>query len=299
MIHPIMTTILNPNQTDFSANAEPDVSEFIANFLTCSITRKIYHTPVIDKSGKICEFSVCSPNEEVYTVTGLKSLTNCLLDKYPEFKINQFNPDKDYKKCHSSNKQIIKDLIGNKKFTELKKYTSFSIKYLPAMYVSHLIKNADPETLKYFIDNSIDLSTKTDDKNYYLVNYICEDKSNSNPDIVRYILDKGNQMKLCLDMEACPLHQILHNSINPELDIHAINKYLEDGLDLYKINQNGISHIISIFQKQKIVIKHLISKLDINSNNFKTLIPELLNEMDNNKYINDNDKDEILQMFFA
>ena len=228
---------------------EPDIDSFIEKFLCCPTTGKIFNIPVIDKNGQIHELSTCQDND-VYTFFGLKSFIGSLIDKYPELKIRQFNPDKDYKKQHMTNKHEIINLIKNGKYINLKSYTSFSLKLIPESSLISLIQNADIPTLEHVIDNTIDLSIKLE--NCYLINHICKERE----ELIKYVIEKGNQMNLRNgELEWYPLHQILYNCTDESLFKYAIDKHIEEGLDLYVTNNEGNSILTNIFKKSCGIIK--------------------------------------------
>lgn len=277
---------------------DPDIENFIEKFLLCPITGKIFNIPVINKEGEIYESSVC-PSDDVYVVLALKSFIGSLIDRYPEIKIKQFDPSNLDKKQHMLKKNEINNLITTSKYANLKNYSSFSLKHIPNDLIIQLVKNADVPTLEYFIDNTIDLSIKPENSNYHLINHICCFRSKSDPKLVQYIIDKGQQMKLCCDEVAWyPLQQILHNCTHEWLQKYAINKHIEDGLNLNLTNKEGTTIWKYILSKPISIIKYSFTYVNTNDDDFKSLIPDLMNQLDNNINITNEQKDDIIQMMF-
>ena len=278
-------------------NKEPTPEEFVEKFLICPLTGKLFNTPVIGDDNNIYEQSAYmlkfgQTENLYYVVTSFKAFIDTFLDTYPKFKQLQYDSSGDIRSYeHSINVKEIQALIDKGKYTNLQKYGSFSLKYLPKETVEKLLNNADDITLKYFIDNITDITVAISDGRWHFINYVCNKLSNIKPNIVKYVLEKHKCMHLqCQDDGWYPAHQIINFATSNAIHIYAIDKHLEEGLDLFCITKNGDSILQFIFKKSEEGINHVLTKIDINSITFKNLVPTLLNILDKNSNINDEAK---------
>jgi len=283
-------------------NKELDINEFVKKFLVCPSTGKIYNTPVIDKDGGIHEqamFEQQHGDDIAYTINVFKSFINSFLDRYPEYKKQQFTIPQVDNTLHFANKIKVNEIIKNEKYSSLKSYKSFQLHIMPDDVISSLATNIDLETFKYFIDNVVDLkcivnSNSTSNNKWHFVNYVCNRRSRFDPNIVKCLIDKDpSQMKLnCMDDGWLPLHQLLHFSSNDQLRMYAIDKHVGQGLSLYQNNRDGQSIIRFIFQQNKNIINYGLSKVNMKSIEFRDLIPTLLDALDENKNITSEEKEQ-------
>lgn len=290
-------------------NKELEINEFVKKFLVCPSTGKIYNTPVIDKNGKIHEqamFEQQYGGDQSYNINVLKSFIGSFLDKYPEFKKQQFIMPEIDKTSYLANRLKVEELIKNGKYSSLTLYKSFQLNMMSDTAISGFVSNADLETFKYFIDNVVDLKCVVNENSnsnnkWHLINYVCNRRSKYSSDVVKCLIDKDpSQMKLnCIDDGWSPLHQLLHFSPNDELRIYAINKHLEQGLTLFQYNGDGNSIIRFIFKQNTNIIKHGLSKVNIKSIEFRDLIPTLLDVLDENKNITSEEREQFKCLLLA
>ena len=291
-------------------NKQPVPEEFVKNFLTCPLTGKLFNTPVIDQKGTIYEqqafITKFYHEEEVsyIVVVCLKAFISSFLDNYPEFKKCQYVLKEEEKKNHLLHTKKVQSIINGGKLSDLKHYTSFSLNHISSETIKNLLKCQDITIKKYFIDNVIDLTSLIGNGNWHFINYVCSNiNSSGNEPILKYLLEKGQYMKLyCKDDGMYPLHQILHYShyyLTPEsLIIYAINKHVNEGLDLFMPDSTGKSILEKIFKKSAGCINHALSTIDINSINFKNLISKLLDVLDGNGNINDDVRTTFKNLLF-
>jgi len=278
-------------------NKEPTPEDFVEKFLICSLTGKLFNIPVIGEDNNIYEQNAYmlkfGQTENLhYVVTSFKAFIDTFLDTYPKFKQLQYDSSGDIRSYeHSTNVKEIQALIDKGKYTNLQKYGSFSLKYLPRETVEKLLNNADDITLKYFIDNITDINVMISDGKWHFINYVCNKLSNIKPHIVKYVLGQHKCMHLrCQDDGWYPAHQIINFTTSNAMHIYAIDKHLEEGLDLFCITNNGDSILQFVFKKSEEGINHVLTKIDINSVTFKNLVPTLLNTLDKNSNVNEEAK---------
>lgn len=281
-------------------NKNPVPEDFAKTFLTCPLTGKLFNNPIIDKKGNIYEQQAYfAKNKDdigvCYVVVSLKSFITTFLDTYPEFGKRQYVIKEEDKKNHLLYAKKVQNIIDEKKFTELKNYTSFSLNCISGDTIKRLLGCEDISVKRYFIDNVIDLSVSVGNGNWYFINYLCC-SPHKNEETLKYLLGKGNYMKLyCKDDGWYPLHQLLANySIGMEsIVIYAINKHISEGVDLFVPESEGRSIPEIIFGKNEVLINHILSVIDHNSASFKNLIPKLLDKIDSNSRINNDAREKI------
>lgn len=273
-------------------NKEPNKDEFVASFLICPLTGKIFNIPVIGKNNIVYEqqayIDTFNPDDAVTTIQNFKSFVHTFLEIYPEFKKNQYTLTDTNKKSHSLNIKRINNIFSSGKYCELKNYELFSLRHIEKDYIDIFAQKADLDTLKYFIDNTIDLSQQINNSHWHFANYICSRCCQNKPDFVQYFLSKGNFMNLlCKDDNWYPLHQILSYTTSESLCIYAINKHVTEGLSLCIESGDGTSLIELIFKKHPKFINHGLTLIDMQSLEFKNLVPRLLDNIERNKNIDD------------
>lgn len=283
----------------------PDIKEFVDLFLRCPETKKIFDTPTITAQGKIYEqdiiykLDVIKPDEDALVVIGLKSFISSFLDTYPEFKEEQYKPGKTINH-HSANIKKVQNLFEKEKYSELKNYTLFSMRYLSESNIGGFLNKATPDLLKYFIDNTVNLSEKLQGNGAHLVNYICWKKM-SDLNIIKYIFEKGGQMNLGYGGEnITAIQQVIKACGDDNFCNYAINKFLEEGGSLFQMNGSGLSFFNFVMSQRKSIIMHALSKVDITSDDFRNNLSSLLNSLEeHNGILNDTEKGEISEVLFS
>jgi hypothetical protein len=278
----------------------PNPSEFEETFLRCPLTNKIFHTPIITNEGIVFEeqaYLKNNNNYDFYRIVTLKNFITNFLDNYPEFKKDQYCPDNIEITNHAYNKKIIDIIFQNNNYIELQKYNNFDLQLIDKDFIDIFLKKSDNEIIKYFIDNVIDLSVPINNSSWHLVNYVCNRLGKTNPDIVKHLLLKNNQMKLnCMDDDWSPLHQLLYFSKSDNLLKFAIDKHIDENIDIYFPNKNGTCIIEACFTSgSEVVINYMLTKIDKTSTEFKNLIPKLLKNLNNNSTIKKEVRELIIQ----
>jgi len=227
----------------------------------CPITKDIFKDPVIADDGMVYEKDAieewlsknsASPMTQIKMTNILvgchtiKSLTDDLIKKYPELKGQQYA-------------MPIEKIIELGNYDELLSYAEFDLKHL--MDSQHLrdsdvfhklCQNANPDILKYVIDNSIDLECRNNIDSRP-IHYICK---YSTPEMIKYIIDKGVDLE-CQQINGCrPIHYICIYST-----FEMIKYIIDKGVDLecQQISDWRPLHCICKYSNSD-AIEYIISK---------------------------------------
>ena len=277
----------------------PQPNDFMVQFLICPLSGKLFETPIVDVNGVVYEqdeYTKKFGHSNYYVFKSLQSFINTFLDKYPEFKNKQYHSNANKSSAHSANVNVINKLISSGDYSKLKNYTLFSLKYLSNDELEKIMHKADETTLKYFIDNTIDMDQMIEGK-WYFINYMCNRIGKDRPEIIKYCLEKHKCMKLCCGFDGWyPLHQIIHFSNSLQLHTYAIDKHLEEGLDLFSVTNSGESVIEYIFKKEKDIIEYAMTKINMDNASFKNLVSSLFDTLDQNSKIDNDTKETLKQM---
>jgi hypothetical protein len=254
------------------------------NEIMCPITKMFYLEPVVASDGYTYEKDIITEliekNEkspvtqktiETTLIPNIKiaNITKDFLDKNPDKIIDQYTKVLN----HLSYAKKINKIIIEKKFNELLKYKNYdwAIIYYYLCYCENLffddkfinfIREIDDDTLKYIIDNSIDVKninskclhdfTKWDscvDLIHYTIKY-------STPEINKYLIDKGVKLRKPIYGYDQVIHLALKYS-TPEVIMYIIDQ----GIDLKCLDLKMQTPIyLAIKYSTLDVIKYMIKK---------------------------------------
>lgn len=222
--------------TEFESGFDLKLSTFI-----CPITYQIFHTPVTASDGftyekeaieRYYEINKLSPmtrqelNGEFHVSMITKQLVALLLEQHPEYKEEQYVPQPMLGKTHANYKNEIYKIINNRQWNKLRNYTEYDVKSL-RLSLLDLFDFCDIDTLKYVIDNIIDLDETVDESGRRLIHYIHFRAVNT--PIIKYIIDKGVDLNV-LDVHGCrPIYYACANS-TIEIVEYMVDKgaYIDD-----------------------------------------------------------------------
>jgi len=285
------------------SNATMD--EFIS-LISDPTTGKIFHTPIITEKGIVCEKDEFVENNftKYYVVVALKSLITSFLDTYPEHKKKQYAPTNNiFKLTHVANKMKISESIDTGDYVELKKYTKFSILLFGEVYVKIILRFAPNDVIFHIIDNCHDIHEQFDGSSWSLINYACNMGNGLNkPEIIKHIINKGGNMAHHCGDGWYPLHQILRFSgNNDEFRKYGIDKHIEAGLNMFVTTNDGETVLEFVFHFANTIelIHYALSKIDINSDQFKTNVGRLIDRIDANERIKEKDKETMVSMLLS
>jgi len=293
---------LKNNQDAQIQNLELNMEDFIKEFLTCPLTGKIFNNPIITIKNEIYEYQAYidkyNNNDDIlFEVLNLKSFIHSLLETYPQIKERQYvidASDNEIKSHNNKNNSLLNSHINKGKYDIILQFKEFKLQFIDQKSVIKLFKNAQDIILKYFIDNVHDLSQLLYKSQWHLINYLTRDIP-LKPHILQYLIEKGNMMKLnCTDDGWYPLHQIPYYSKNNELIIFAINKHIEEQLDLFIPDNSGnpaISVILSYASAP--CITHALSFIDNNIGIYDTYIEKFIKYIKNNNKLS---KDDVIYL---
>ena len=188
--------------------------------IRCPITTMIMKEPVAACDGVLYEKDAIQKwfrdhNKSPYTnkvidkkIIPLIHIRNYIEDyvkKHPELDSEVYKPEK----THANYKIEINRIINERKFDKLKNYILFDFsEHICNANIEKLFACANVKTIKYVIDNTINLE-KSRDYNVRLIHIICW---NSSFEIIKYIIDKGVNLE-CLDNdEWAPIHYTCYKS---------------------------------------------------------------------------------------
>lgn len=282
-----------------------EVTEF-AKFLMCSNTGKIFKNPIIDDNGIIHEsdeinFNSSNMNSSTsfYRVLPLISFINSFLEKYPEYKQLQYKPSNS-KKNHSNNIDNVNSILHIGLYNFLTQFSNFSIKLINEVYFLNFLSKAKFIQFKYFFDNLADknelseLTFRSGFGKYYVINYICSLRIRD-PQIVKYIINIGDQMKL--NCGIFPLTSLVKNTVYDDLIKYAITKHCEENLDLY-VGSTLLIHDILRYQSVEI-INFALDLIDKNDEKFKIVYQTISSTLKKNGNVSRTMFEIITTKYFA
>lgn len=273
-----------------------DIDSFVNKFLRSPITGKIYLNPVIQSNGELTECNLCD-NDDFYSNVALKSFINCFLDTYPEYKEQVYQTT--ILKSHSANKNKVNNLLLKCTLEQLQKYDNFRLNLIDQNTIYIFISETSIDCLQYFMENTNDFSHKFP---IYFIHLLCFYKGKTNPELVKYMIDKDNQMDLYSNInqigEGSTLEIILAYTKDIDLQIYSINKHIEAGLPFDCSTQSNKNLVIRIFRCDIKVITYFLELFDRTNANFKEIVPLVINAIEGNNSLNDDSKTDIISLLF-
>jgi hypothetical protein len=280
-----------------------DMSEFL-NLISDPGTGKIFHIPVITSKGIVREqneiIETHDPKDTFYIVVALKSFITSFLDKYPQYKKQQYHSDI-IKTSHISNRNKISQFIKNNKYDELKSYDNYSISLFSNNEIHKIMGYAPDNIIYHIIDNCIDINCEHDsDDGWALINFICHHCcANSKHHFIKYIINNGGDMSHKCKDGYYPIHQIIRYSYNnDDIKRFGLEKHVQAGLSLFLCNGNGTSVLDMIVERTNSLelINYTLSLIDTNSVQFKQNINGMINVISHNPNITSSTRDKVVYM---
>lgn len=284
---------------------EPNIDEFVS-LISSPKTNKIYKDPIILDNGEIEELEEylgTGEKNQYHNIIRLKTFINSFLEEYPEYKLKQYISNPILKTTHKINQQIINKIISSQNLQSLTQYTRFELEFLTGGQIETICKNADDDTLVYFINNVIgDIHELFQGRSWRLINYVCNKCSSNNKNIIiKYFIEKyGGMQYYCEDDHWYPLHQIVHFSKNADLIKFGIDKHIEAGLDLYCENSDGATILNFIFHKSNSdTINYALSKIDKTKQEFKDNLNIFCDMLNDNIKLDDTAREYITNILIT
>ena len=261
-------------------------SKIITN-ITCPITQQIFRYPITLSDGHTYEYEaiknwlsthktspITKQNIKLthhninYTI---KSIINEMLETnvieenmlYPDYKINIINKKKianfahnnDYEYnnfCYDRYFGINSSYSLNEQKDILDEIDFECIDNKGFRPIHYICRYSNPELIKYIIDKDIDLECVAND-GWKPIHFIC---FYSTPEMIKYIIDKGVDLECATNLGMKPIHYICQYS-NPEM----IKYIIEKGVDLEYATNDGLKpiHFICHYSTLEIV-RYIISK---------------------------------------
>ncbi len=216
----------------------------------CPITKQIFNEPVVAEDGQIYEKKAIkawlesnntSPltreiiKKDLFPIYQFKDEINEYLKKNPEYKEQQYACLKDYDKLEIIN------IIKNKTFNKLLKYTDFKLNDIFQIYddendafIKLLLQNCNNDNvIRHVIDNSIDLlydNSTYVTTNYKLpIHYICK---YCNSKLIKYIIENKEINYECTDINGyTPIYYIVKYHCDKD---DLINLFIDKKVNLQK-----------------------------------------------------------------
>ena len=259
----------------------PQIQEF-----KCPITKQIFYDPVSAADGRIYEeqyikkwfagskrspitSNIISPT--LYPSIPMRNLVNSLIEKHPECKEYQYVPDFSY----YANKDTIKRYITEKNFNKLLNYTDYiimdnvidnSLYYYDEPIFEYIIKNCKNDNIiKYVLDNCIDIEVSECIENHRPIHIVCR---YSNPEMIKYIIDKGVKLECRTNEKQRPVHFIFQFS-TPEMIEYIVRK--EVGLHYYDSDRETPKTLL-LRNRSKNTICSIIGNFKIKKDDIKLLL---------------------------
>jgi len=236
----------------------------------CPITYKLYRSPVIASDGQMYEKSAI---KKWICEKKISPITNeDLTDKFVKCSIvknfinnvlcnvkNKYEPEyvKNYE--HNANVEKIKKIITSKKYEKLIKYIKFDLKYFHTNggAIENLVKTATPETIKYFIDNTVNIESIFED-GWKIIHMIFRSATS---DIIKYLIDKNVDLEHKTQRGMKPLDFLIENK---KADVEIIQYAINKGIDLISFDGKNNKPIHRAFQSRSLDIIKLMLKQNIN-----------------------------------
>lgn len=241
-----------------------DMDDFIS-LISCPMSGKIFNYPVLSKeNGNVYEGEILM-NEEpsAIIVLPLKSFIISFLEKFPEFKKQQYEISPENMYSHIYNINNINNDIIKKKYDTIIKYNKFSLKLFNN--VANMLNELDDNIWLHIINNLIDYYEKItiDNYNYILLDYILALAPNKLI-LINCLVDKMD-INSVNQNNSPVLQRILRYSNDNELILKIVNRnpnyYIEDN--------NGVLLGVSVFKKCCFeIIEKILNMIDSTSEDF-------------------------------
>ena len=243
----------------------------MTEYFTCPITLCVFRHPVTMSDGYTYEYSAIYEWMNKQTTS---PMTKQIIDK--KFTINYMikNLIDDHNiKSVIENRFPEYDIINESNIT---KKDTFNFYFFQNLYLNdqkiyldnisdlecvdnhnrkpihRICKFSEPEIIKYIIDKGVNLECQTDQK-IKPIHLICK---NSTPEMIKYIIDKGVDLECMTDQKIKPIHLICQNS-TPEMIKYIIDK----GVDLECVDDDNWKPIHYICRRSTPeMIKYIIDK---------------------------------------
>ncbi len=265
--------------------------EFV-ELLRCPISKKIFNTPILSCSDGITyEDQLCTDENKIVCVA-LKSFINEFLDKFPEYKVHQYQPIIQNIN-HNNAKNIVNNLIGSSNFEKLKGYCNFSLSYITKDVLERLLTKASDEIIIYFIENIINIAEQVD--GYNLLHYLCRYCSN-NMNIIKKAIEKGANIKEYNSSNKWyPLHYLMRYSTNADCVIFAINYHITNDLSLFITNNDGHDIIGYAFRFSTVdIINYIFTVINTQQKEFTDNVDTYIEFINSNDTMRDNNEQKEL-----
>jgi len=227
------------------------------------LTNKLFLNPVLAEDNVIYErnalikylvennyTSPINPNQKIsfktIQVIPIASMVDLFIQQFPELKKDQYTVTDtnmvNYKMLHINHIDDINGLFESRNYDEIQNFTEFNLNIIENL--DTFIKRASIDTIKYLIDNTVDLSVpinKDDDSVWYFINFVAEYGSF---DVFKYLVAKPN-----VDINAMRadtytvIHQLTHNRYR---EIDMIKFAVESGANVNTLTKNGYSAVYII-----------------------------------------------------
>ena len=277
----------------------------LVKLLTCKLTKKIFHTPIITLDKQVYEYegyiNYCQTNKlpvNRYTVINpLKSFIESFIHDFPEYKNKQYIPIKpkpnsdditDYSVVYKKVNTAIKS--GN--YNIIKKYVSYDLGLMDSRLIERIISNATDDIIFHFIDNCLDINKNMkDSQSWKFINYVCSDGQH-NPKILRKLMNHPT----CNLNNACDDGwRVIHQIIYHQYDDSIIQEFIDYGIDLFTPNNEGESPIELLARhRNEDLIRYALNSIDRNDNKFLSILDNLMSLLEKNRKLDDNSKENIM-----
>jgi hypothetical protein len=230
------------------------MQEEFVTLLRCPQTKQIFHTPVVASDGEVYEDQLCSDNSKIIYVA-LKSFVSAFLDEFPDYKNQQYKPDK---VISTSSKNVIDKIMNSNDYSKITSYIKFSLNHFSHELFAKFIKNATPDQIMHVIDNLVNVAEVHTAYNWQLLNYVCANKPND-IELLKYTFEKDKETKNNYFLH----HHIDANPTNEECLIFVIDEHIKRGLSLWTHTGFTSSIITKAFKGAKFnIVKHIINFID-------------------------------------
>lgn len=219
--------------------------------LRCPLSNKIFLKPVIASDGKVYEedellyyIDTGNVNESLINykeIRPIESLISFILEKYPEFKSEQYKPNqRNSKYIFRKDIEKIRDDISKKKFETLLKYTGIIIGIIPLNYYTYVLDHATEDIIIHVLNNTLNINFNFnfdyDNCKWALLNRCMKDNHNHALLILKHTT-KLNVNTFCEEDGWYVGHQAFYYGVNLEI----IKLLISKGMKLNNKNKKGQS----------------------------------------------------------
>lgn len=221
------------------------IDEFV-KLLYCPISGQIFNTPVINKKDNIVyelqELFNLNKKDNVPTdyiiLKSLISFISSFLEKYPEYKKQQYVPKTSYSFVYDFDPNKVLRIMENKNYNDLLNYSYFSVTQFKIQEIWKFLLNANKDVIFHFISNMKNINEEVENVGFISILICACPYNHHHIEFTQYIIENGASMtNLCRlgeENHIYPLYQIVKNVIHEALLRIAITKHLEQGLTLFE-----------------------------------------------------------------